>query len=125
MTEFYDEHLQQVALSAAAKISGFPKQLDKVSSDIKNLEKMLSEADVCLPYWIEMEVENPLDIRCIGWDKIDGVWRIWHHSSSYEDGGNEKRPLIEMPGSVRLHAHRYLAELLREIENSLPEETIS
>lgn len=118
---FNDDQLQQVAETAIEKIANFPKDLDKVSQDIKALEVLLSQSGVCVNYWVEMECEDPLDIRCIGWDKIDGKWRIWHHSSSYESGGNRKRPLIEMPAHDRLHAAPYLAELLRSIAELVPD----
>ena len=70
---------------------------------------------------MQMDCENPLDIRCVGWDEIDGKWRIWHHSSSYECGGDKKRPLIEMPAHDRLHAVPYLADLLRSLGELVPD----
>ena len=133
--EIKDEKLREVVNKHSSKFENFGKHLEKSSNDIRGLEGWLEKSNVCIPCWIRL----PSSHDFLGWDKIDGVWRlgcqfldendiIHLHDHEFEEVLDNTashywntRPLIEMPVKERLEYAVYLPNLVEQLSNILPD----
>jgi hypothetical protein len=114
--QFHDASLNKALERAAPKIETFTSRLDRLSSDIKQLEAYLEQSAVRVPTRVKLERTPGSYGEYIAWDLGEpDRFRIIYYLQDGDDYESNKSVLIEAPIAVRVRAKARLADLLRAV----------
>jgi hypothetical protein len=110
--QFNDSTLRKALDEVGPVIESFTERLDKLSSDIKQLEGFFERSGVR----IHVEVSLGNSSEFLVWEKGEpDRWRIMYRRDSQSFDDETHCPLIEAPVDIRLRARKRLPELLKQV----------
>jgi len=94
-------------------LNDYKGMLDKISTDILAVEKLISESGFAIEVWVPLQNNHNYHI---GWSKSEDRWRIMFRSTN---SNSPPRPLIETPTEIRLDCTASVAQLMNSITSKL------
>jgi len=110
--KFHDKTLLAAVAESASELESFQQQLTEATSDMKELEIWLQTTGFCIDVYIDIQ-NGPY--HNIGWDKIDGKWRLAGKYWSEDDRELCIRALCESSAKSRLACRQHLPTLIKAI----------